>query len=681
MTASCCRPTTDAIAKPKPVVRVGGVILAAGLSSRMGSFKPLLDFNGMPAIERQIRLFQSCGLAPVVVVVGHRADDLTPLIRSLGAVAVFNPNFQNGMFSSIQAGIGAVDGHCDGCLILPVDIPLVRPDTIAALTAQFGRQPAPVTYPVCHGRRGHPPLIAATLFPAILEGAADGGLAALLARHRDHALSVAVEDPGILRDMDTPGDYHALQALDCALRTARPIDQTTTPKGQVLATTESVCPACLRRLRAERVLVGDDIYLRKTCPDHGVFQTIVWRGWASYRGWAAQRAKPVVPSAPQVPVTRGCPFDCGLCAEHRQDSCCVLVEVTHRCNLSCPVCFADAGRPDDDDSSLEVLGSLLTQLRSTGRPVNIQLSGGEPTLRHDLPDIVALVRRLGFPFVQINTNGLRLAQDPAYARRLKEAGLDCVFLQFDGLDDGIYRAIRGADLAERKRKAIDVCAELGLGVVLVPVLVPKINLDSVGDIIRFAASRSPQVRAVHFQPISYFGRYPGTPSAADRVTLPEVLAAIEAQAALPASNFHPASAENPYCSFSGEVIVTADGTLVPATPAKSSGCCGPKPLPAASCQDDAEKARRFVAGRWAGPAMSPPDPPGTRTASLDAFLADQRRTLVISAMAFQDAWTLDLERLRQCHIHIASQDHRLIPLCAANLTAMDGQTLYRGDLL
>lgn len=434
--------------------------------------------------------------------------------------------------------------------------------------------------------------------------------------------------------------------------------------------TESVCPVCLERVPAQRIAVGDNVVLRKTCPEHGTFSAVVWRGVADYAAWG-QRLEHA-PAPPATAGERGCPFECGLCPDHLQISCCVLLEVTSRCNLACPVCFASAGGMSHDPSVLELDGRL-DALRALGHPVNIQLSGGEPTVRDDLPGIVALCKAKGFPFVQINTNGIRIANDPAYLARLKRAGLDCVFLQFDGIDDGPNRVIRGADLFAVKERAIERCAAEGIGVVLVPVLMPGVNAHQIGGIIRFAADRVPTVRAVHFQPVSYFGRYPGTPSDAVRLTIPDVLRLIEDQTdgEVRKSDFHPGAAENPYCSFNGRFTVSADGAIRSARPEASDCGCG---APSAA---DAERSRRFVSHRWAAEREEPADNPFAGTDAFDAFLANRGSSLAISGMVFQDAWTLDLDRVRRCYIHIASPDGRLVPLCAYNLSSIDGTTAHR----
>ena len=317
------------------------------------------------------------------------------------------------------------------------------------------------------------------------------------------------------------------------------------------------------------------MYLDKSCPEHGYFRTIIWRGPPSYQSWTGPEKRPSPPELCSTSVSKGCPFDCGLCPEHRQHSCCVVLEVTERCNLSCPVCFAES-RTLATDPEIATIESWFKLLLSAGGPYNIQLSGGEPTLRDDLPEIIQIGRSLGFSYFQLNTNGLRLAYDIGYVRRLKAAGLSCVFLQFDGTNDAIYNTIRGTALLSAKTKAISNCADQHLGVVLVPTLVPSVNTGDIGGIIDYALARMPAVRGVHFQPISYFGRYPKPPRDCDRITIPEVMNQIEQQTAgrIKAAELRPPAAENAHCSFHGNFVLTADGTLKPAANVSDSGCCG-----------------------------------------------------------------------------------------------------------
>lgn len=455
---------------------------------------------------------------------------------------------------------------------------------------------------------------------------------------------------------------------------------------QLLAHTESVCPVCLQRVAAQRVAEGDSVYLLKECARHGPFKTVIWRGLDSYWRWGRRGSRAAPPPFSETRVERGCPHDCGLCPEHRQHSCCVLLEVTRRCNLKCPLCFACA-TTDCGDPPFDEIERWLSLLKAHGSELNIQLSGGEPTVRDDLPQIVERCRSRGFPFVQVNTNGLRLAKEDGYARRLADAGLDCVFLQFDGVSDAVYQKIRGARLLKIKRQAIARCADAGLGVVLVPTLVPGVNVGQIGAIVDFALARVPFVRAVHFQPVSYFGRYPEVPADDDRVTLPEVMEQLEAQTGgrVRAADFAPGSAENAYCSFTAKYFVGSDGALRPfaATDDHAPGAGAAKP--ACGCgvaaRDDAARARRFVAAHWIAPATTAGADSADccDVASFDAFLAERRHSFCLSAMAFQDAWTLDLERLRECFVHVVSPDQRIVPFCAYNLTAMSGESLYRAS--
>ncbi|MCK9176356.1 MAG: radical SAM protein [Clostridiales bacterium] len=444
----------------------------------------------------------------------------------------------------------------------------------------------------------------------------------------------------------------------------------------VLSQTESVCPICLKKITADRVKRGETVFMEKICAEHGFFEVEVWGGHLSYEDWDRIK-EPSTPVNPATSVEHGCPFDCGLCPAHRQHSCCVLLEITERCNLGCPICFASSGDAADDppiESLLDTMRDLLTR----GGPLNIQLSGGEPSVRDDVPRIIQEGKKMGHPFFQLNTNGIRLAEEEGYAQSLSDAGLDCVFLQFDGVTDEVYRQIRGRDLFDIKKKAIEACQKAGIGVVLVPTLLNGVNIKEIGQILRFAAEHIPTVTGVHFQPMTFAGRYPkGAP--VNRFTLSHLLYEIEKQTGgeMKMTDFSPAEAENAYCSFSGSFLVDRDNTFRAKAAGKKSSCgCG-SPLPKAA--DRASQARAYVAKAWKGTARTRPlkSVSASDTASLDDFLDTlKNRQLAISAMTFMDAWNLDLDRLRDCYIHIAD-GHRLIPFCAYNLSAQNGKTLYR----
>ena len=446
----------------------------------------------------------------------------------------------------------------------------------------------------------------------------------------------------------------------------------------ILAETQSICPKCLTAIPAIRVAMGDRVHLRKTCPEHGRFEAVIWRGHPACSSWVRSKI-PAYPKKASTLVEKGCPLDCGLCAEHRQQTCTALIEVTRRCDLQCTFCFADAGSNSVADPALEDFKEQFERLFDSAGPCNVQLSGGEPTLRDDLPEIVSMGRLRGFPFIQINTNGLRLAKDSCYVETLKEAGLASVFLQFDGMDDRVYRKLRGRELLREKLLAIEQCAGSGIGVVLVPTLVPGVNTDQIGAIIEFALKELPAVRGVHFQPVSYFGRYPSAPTDEDRITIPEIITKIETQThgRIRVEHFKPPGCENALCSFHGNFVLLTDGSLTAWTHYKAEDCCC-KPIHAA---EGAAKARRFVTQFWSNPNGGRLFSVRTEAPSLgawDDFLSRARtHSLCVSGMAFQDAWTLDLERLKDCCIHVVQSDGRLIPFCAYNVTGSEGLSYYR----
>ena len=456
-----------------------------------------------------------------------------------------------------------------------------------------------------------------------------------------------------------------------------------TAPGISLRLTESLCPVCFRRIpaRYERATSPDGapdvVELIKECPEHGGFRVPIWRGAPAFSGWSRPKT-PSFPAHPAMPRDRGCPFDCGLCPDHGQHTCTGLIEITACCNLRCPVCYADAGTAPPPDPDRERIAAQLDALWAASGPCNVQLSGGEPTVRDDLPDIIGMARRRGFSFVQVNTNGLRLGTESGYARRLAEAGLASVYLQCDGPDDVVIRPLRGRDCLREKLAAVEACAEAGLGVVLVATVAAGVNDHRLGDLLRLALDCGPAVRGLHLQPAASFGRYPWTLPVAPRLTLPELLQRLEDQSGgmIRAEHAHPPGCEHSLCSFS-MVYRRQDGSegvaLHPLP--QAGGCCdGAAPPPAA---EGARKSKRFTALHWTAPAGAKTD---AVLDDFDRFLAQAgtARRFTVSAMAFQDAYSLDLDRVRGCCIHVVAPSGRLIPFCLYNLTSTEGTPLYRG---
>jgi uncharacterized radical SAM superfamily Fe-S cluster-containing enzyme len=303
--------------------------------------------------------------------------------------------------------------------------------------------------------------------------------------------------------------------------------------------TESLCPYCLQRVAARRIVENDSVYLVKSCPEHGdLGSALLWRNHPrTYGEWRRTRAgstedpdRDLRSGGSTAPVSAdGCPYRCGLCPHHQQSTCTAILEVTRRCNIRCPVCFAASEPGAFEDPEITQVEQMLQTVKDCAGICPIQLSGGEPTLRDDLPQIIRLARKAGFDHIQVNTNGIRIGQDIDYARALKDAGVSDIFLQFDGLTENTYIRLRGTGLLPLKIKAIEFCEELKIGVILVPTLVRSVNEMQIGAIIRFAKKWMPTVRGVHFQPMAYLGRHPEPPRNEDRILVPDILAAIEEQ--------------------------------------------------------------------------------------------------------------------------------------------------------
>lgn len=187
--------------------KFAALIVAAGYSSRMERFKPLLPLGEHTVIEQTIASFSAAGVTDIIVVVGHNAEALIPVLERKSVTVVLNEKFDEGMFTSIKAGVAALPEEVDGFLMMPADMPFVMPDTVGALMTKFSEQPSDVLYPTCNHRRGHPPLISKSIFNRILSSDGEGGLKRLLNQPDLQANHLEVEDEGILLDLDTFEDY------------------------------------------------------------------------------------------------------------------------------------------------------------------------------------------------------------------------------------------------------------------------------------------------------------------------------------------------------------------------------------------------------------------------------------------------------------------------------------------
>lgn len=445
-----------------------------------------------------------------------------------------------------------------------------------------------------------------------------------------------------------------------------------TENSKKVRNTYSLCPVCLKKCPA--ILIqkeGRGRVLQKTCAEHGVFEVTVWKDFFDYDDWV--RAESPMTDEEQA----GCDGNCRMCDAHGQGTCCVILEVTKACNLRCPYCFACGGENTDMESTDNLKADIDRIVQLVGDPL-LQFAGGEPTLRDDLPELVRYAKEAGCSYTQINTNGIRLAEDEAYVSELAGAGLDIVFLQFDGTDDDIYRKLRGSNLWELKYRAIQNCDKYHIGVTLVPTIVRGINEDRIGEIIRVAVNLFPAVRSVHFQPVTFLGRYPELPSEDDRYTLDELMQALVDQTGIPANALLPSRCDHAACEFHATFIVDDTQRVIPVSNRAADSRIR---------RTSARENRQYVAKHWsreeAETGVNPESVPGicpvsdlqnpiifgkTDELDFDTFIRYMRtRVLKVSAMAFQDAMNLDLERLGRCSLHVYEHG-KLLPFCGKYLT-------------
>ena len=294
--------------------------------------------------------------------------------------------------------------------------------------------------------------------------------------------------------------------------------------------TNSICTKCHRKAEAKIVLQGDLVYMHKRCPRHG-FEKVLISTDAEYYKRSRLTLKPgQLPVKFNTPIRYGCPYDCGLCPDHEQHSCLTLVEITDACNLSCPICYAESGPHRQTHRSLEQVEFMLDcVVRNEREPDIVQISGGEPTIHPQFFEILDAARRRPIKHLMVNTNGIRIAQEPDFAKRLKDylPGFE-LYLQFDSLEEAPLRELRGADLRRIRLQALEQLNKHNISTTLVVTVKKGSNDGELGRIIDFALQQ-PCVRGVTFQPIQAAGRLEQFDAATDRLTLAEVRQNILAQ--------------------------------------------------------------------------------------------------------------------------------------------------------
>lgn len=455
---------------------------------------------------------------------------------------------------------------------------------------------------------------------------------------------------------------------------------------KTLRTTNSLCPECKQVVPADIIEDQGKVWITKTCPEHGPYRDLYWGDYEQYVRAQRYSYKGKTPKENNGKTTNGCPNDCGLCPQHLSRTALVIIDVTNRCNLCCPICFAHAGATGNIyEPTKEQIKTLLesTIAQNSGMIPALQLSGGEPTVRDDLHEIVEIAREVGYVHIEVNTNGLRLAESLEYCKRLHDSGVNTIYLQFDGVTDKPYMVTRGKALFETKKKAINNLREAGFrSVVLVPTLIKGLNDDQIGDIIRFALENMDTIRGINFQPVALTGRLEIEQIREMRITIPDLITLAEKQTKglVKKENWYPVSCSVPFSRFIGHQM-GEDAMEFSVHPN-----CGMASYLIVNNGEVEQISDYLNVERFIRLIESLDDAPNVEEVLeeisdglLRDFLAPllekgnyeslselHHNMLMIGTMHFMDPYNFDTDRVKRCVIHYATLEGTLIPFCSMN---------------
>ncbi len=440
----------------------------------------------------------------------------------------------------------------------------------------------------------------------------------------------------------------------------------------------SICSTCYRKVEGKIVFEDGNVFLLKRCPTHGAEKVLVADDIDYYRRCREVFIKPPeMPLRYNTPVKWGCPYDCGLCSDHEQHSCLTLVEICDYCNLTCPICYAESGPARQQFRSLAQIEAMLDAVvRNEGAPDVVQISGGEPTLHPDFFKVLALAKARPIRHLMVNTNGIRIAQDEAFAAQLAEFMPDFeIYLQFDSFKAAALQELRGADLRRIRTQALERLNRLGISTTLVVTLKKGVNDDEVGTIIDFALQQ-PCVRGVTLQPIQAAGRLEDYDPARDRLTLTEVRRRILEQTTVfrPEDIIpvpcHPDALAMAYALKLGDQVVPLTGLIDPQVLIEG------RRNTIIYEQDDDVRAAIFK-------LFATNHSPQSSAASLRDLLCCLPMAAVPDGLGYQnlfrviimqfiDAYDFDVRSVKKSCVHIVHPDGRLIPFDTYNLFYRDG---------
>jgi 7,8-dihydro-6-hydroxymethylpterin dimethyltransferase len=440
----------------------------------------------------------------------------------------------------------------------------------------------------------------------------------------------------------------------------------------------SICSTCYQKVEGKIVFQDGGVYMLKRCPVHGHERVLMADDVDYYRRCREIFIKPPeMPLAFNTPVRWGCPYDCGLCADHQQHSCLSLIEVTDHCNLRCPICYAESGPSRQQFRTLDHIQRMIDAVvANEGEPDVVQISGGEPTIHPDFFAILDRAKAAPIRHLMVNTNGIRIAEDETFAKRLAGYMPDFeVYLQFDSFERHALMSLRGADLRDIRRRALERLNRLAVSTTLVVTLKKGLNDQEIGRIIDFALEQ-PAVRGVTFQPIQAAGRLKQFNAATDRLTLTEVRRKILEQTSV----FRPEDLLPVPChpdSLAMGYALKLGGTVVPLT-----GLIDPNVLIEGGRntivyeQDEAVRQGVFK-------LFATNHSPESGVKSLRELLCCLPRLNApaqlgyenifrVLIMQFIDAHSFDVRSVKKTCVHIVHPDGRLIPFDTYNLFYRDG---------
>lgn len=448
----------------------------------------------------------------------------------------------------------------------------------------------------------------------------------------------------------------------------------------------SICPQCRRLLVADHVQRDEGLILEKRCPEHGEMSARLARTHSWLAGLQEFAAHSFQPQSRQTTVDRGCPWDCGECPAHRQKSAFFLFEITDGCNLNCPICL---GAPHEKGSfvSVEDFGKMAAAVVNYAGAGQIgTLGGGEPTLHPQLLDLVGILHDRGFGSIFLYTNGLRIARDPALAKRLAEEGI-CVVLQWDAFSDSVYGSLRGRPLLAEKQQALHHLKSAAGPLGLCTTTVAGVNEGELGRIYSMFVDDG-AFGLLDIATMAFVGKGSGYGLGRDhRITSEDVVLALEAQTdgMIGASDFSPVSFSHPECLQIAYLLAEPGGGFLPLKrmldPEDYRKLVADKPLLAvepemedtfreaidrlwAKRSDDPARARGLAALRHMMETLFP----SSGALSADEIASRSAELVkVVLIHSYMDGLNFDVGRSKMCISRTVLPDGRLVPTCAYNV--------------